>query len=36
MWDLERGCCTGALVGHADVVWAVALTPDGRHAISGM
>ena len=35
VWDLESGVCLKVLEGHTDDVNSVALTPDGRKAISG-
>ena len=34
LWDLESGQCLRTLEGHTDAVRAVALTPDGRRAVS--
>ena len=34
MWDLESGQLVRTLEGHTDLVNAVAVTPDGRRAIS--
>jgi GTPase SAR1 family protein len=34
LWDLEAGECTKRLLGHAELVNAVAVMPDGRHAVS--
>ena len=34
MWDLESGQLVHTLEGHTDLVNAVAVTPDGRRAIS--
>jgi WD40 repeat protein/serine/threonine protein kinase len=35
IWDIESGHCTQLLEGHLNYVQAVALTPDGRVALSG-
>ncbi|MDI7276330.1 MAG: protein kinase, partial [Anaerolineae bacterium] len=35
LWALETGKCLRSFEGHADEVAAVALTPDGRYAVSG-
>jgi len=35
VWDIESGEEIQRLVGHTDSVEAVAVTPDGKHAISG-
>ena len=34
VWDLERGEALRTLEGHTDAVSAVALTPDGKRAVS--
>jgi WD40 repeat protein len=31
LWDIETGECAGILEGHADGVWEVAFSADGRH-----
>jgi WD40 repeat protein len=35
VWDLDRGQQIWARRGHADIVTSVAVTPDGRRAVSG-
>ncbi len=35
LWDLKHGRCLGALQGHAHWVSAVALSPNGKLAVSG-
>ena len=35
IWDLETGQTLTTLQGHTDTVSAVAITPDGRRAVSG-
>ena len=35
LWDLDTGACLQTLEGHTGVVQSVALTPDGRRALSG-
>jgi WD40 repeat protein len=35
VWDLEHGAVLATLEGHGDEVLAVAVTPDGRRAVSG-
>ena len=35
MWDLESGECTKTLEGHTDFVRSVAISPDGKTAVSG-
>jgi WD40 repeat protein len=35
VWDLESGQTLRTLQGHTNWVTAVALTPDGRHIVSG-
>ena len=35
VWDLSTGRCTAVLEGHTDWVNSVALSGDGRTAISG-
>jgi WD40 repeat protein len=35
VWDLETGRCLRTLEGHTEGVCSVALTPDGRRAVSG-
>jgi len=34
LWDLERGHELHTLTGHTDIVYAVAVTPDGQRAVS--
>ena len=34
LWDLESGAELRTLQGHTDGVWAVAVTPDGKRAVS--
>jgi WD40 repeat protein len=34
VWDLESGQTLRTLEGHTDTVWRVAVTPDGRRAVS--
>jgi WD40 repeat protein len=34
LWDLESGQTIRTLKGHTDLVNAVAVTPDGRRAVS--
>src|SRR5262249_50152470 len=34
LWDLGTGRELSELGGHADIVWAVAFAPDGKHAAS--
>ena len=34
MWDLESGRALRTLEGHADLVYGVAVTPDGQRAVS--
>jgi WD40 repeat protein len=34
VWELQSGRELHALAGHAGGVWAVAVTPDGRRAVS--
>ena len=34
MWDLENGAELGTLTGHSRGISAVAVTPDGRRAVS--
>ena len=34
VWDLESGQAVHTLNGHTDAVTAVAITPDGCHAVS--
>ena len=35
LWDVGSGSCLATLHGHGDIVWRVALSPDGRLAASG-
>ena len=35
LWDLETGRLLRTFVGHEHGIHAVAMTPDGRYAISG-
>jgi WD40 repeat protein len=35
LWDLESGACLVILRGHREIVWRVAISPDGRIAASG-
>ncbi len=34
VWDLESGVEERVLTGHGDIVWSVAVTPDGRRVVS--
>ena len=34
MWDLDTGCALRTLKGHSDSVYRVAVTPDGKRAVS--
>ena len=34
MWDLETGRALRTLEGHSDSVYGVAVTPDGKRAVS--
>lgn len=35
IWDLETGALRNTLEGHADMVWSVAISPDGQTLVSG-
>ena len=35
LWDVESGTCLRTLAGHENSISSVAITPDGRWAISG-
>ncbi len=35
VWDLETGTCTATLEGHTNEVMTVAISPDGKTAVSG-
>lgn len=35
VWDLASGACAAVMTGHTGAVRAVAVTPDGRHVVSG-
>ncbi len=35
LWNLDTGACLKTLEGHTHYVDSVALTPDGRRALSG-
>lgn len=34
VWDLDRGTCLHTLTGHTDAVWSIAVSADGRFAVS--
>jgi WD40 repeat protein/GTPase SAR1 family protein len=35
LWDVATQKCTSELIGHTSTAWSVALTRDGKHAVSG-
>ena len=35
LWDAFSGVAVGAVMEHADVVFCIAFSPDGRHVITG-
>ena len=35
VWDVETGQEVRKLEGHKGIVWSVAVSPDGRHVLSG-
>lgn len=35
MWDLEHGFCFATIEGHKGIVFALAVTPDGKYLLSG-
>ncbi len=35
LWDIETGVQMRRFVGHTDIVWSVAVSADGRYALSG-
>ena len=35
LWDTTTGQIVRTLVGHTDIVFSVAFTPDGKHLITG-
>jgi len=35
LWNAETGACTGTLAAHADPVYTIAFSPDGRYLASG-